>query len=160
MSKTIPLSKGKCTIVDDGDYEWLSQWKWCYLSSATGYAIRQERVQGKIKGVLMHRAILDVPQGMYTDHINHDGLDNQRANLRICTPSENKAHSRKYKNNKSGYMGVHRDKDRGKWTAQINSNHYLGRFDDPMKAARAYDKAALELHGEFATLNFPSDLGA
>jgi len=159
MSKKIPLTQGKFAIVDDEDYEWLSQWKWAYHPTGTGYAIRFIQVAGKQKGVLMHRMILDVPHDMETDHINHNGLDNRRTNLRICSHAENMANKRKYKNNTSGYIGVYWDKERGQWRAQIQGHGiHLGRFNDVKEAARAYDRAASELHGEFALLNLPDRL--
>ena len=156
--KEIPLSKGKVAIVDNEDFEWLNQWKWHCLSP--GYAARHNRIcewHGKRKMVLMHREVLHTPEGMCTDHINGDKLDNRHENLRICDHSKNGANA-KARNGKSGYRGVCWHKQRKKWTASIRFNYktnYLGLFVNLIDAAKAYDKKAKELFGEFANLNFP-----
>lgn len=87
MTKEIQLTQGKVTLVDDEDYEWLSQWKWCAKDGRNGnfYAFRAS----KNKSTYMHRLILDTPKGKVTDHINGNGLDNRRINLRICSYREN-----------------------------------------------------------------------
>ncbi|MCK5643692.1 MAG: HNH endonuclease, partial [Gammaproteobacteria bacterium] len=91
------------------------------------------------------------------DHANRNRLDNRKENLRQCTPSQNKWNIGKRGNNTSGYKGVCWKKDKQKWVACIRKDHkvtWLGHFKDKIKAAKAYDKAALELHGQFAVLNF------
>lgn len=89
--RLIPLSgkrgKGKSAIVDADMHEILSQWRW-HLH-VEGYASRGERRDGKLKSILMHRSIAETPVGMWTDHINHNRLDNRRKNLRACTAQEN-----------------------------------------------------------------------
>ena len=106
----------------------------------------------------MHRLILDAPDGAQVDHIDHDSLNNQRSNLRLCTCSENQRNRRgRPKNNTSGYIGVAWYRRCGRWGSQIwvnGKDHWLGLFDDPAEAARVRDAAAKRLHGEFATLNF------
>lgn len=157
MSKIITLTKGKETIVDDEDLEWLSQWKWLYHGQ--GYAARHIWVcggRGKQITVLMHREVLHTPEGMYTDHINGNKLDNRKENLRICDHSQNGANT-KTRGNKSGYKGVCWHKQCKKWCACIKQNYkkyYLGLFFDPVEAAKVYDKKAKELFGEFAKTNF------
>lgn len=149
--KQIELTKGQVAIVDDDDYEWLSQQKWCY---SKGYAIRMSsRKLGKQMGIHMHREILGTPDGMETDHINGDRLDNRKANLRICNHSQNEANQGKLSNNTSGRKGVCWDKNRQKWLAQIQVNYKqinLGCFTDIEDAAHTYEKAAIEYFGEFA----------
>ena len=151
--RTIPLTQGQSTIVDDADYEALSQHKW-YANKVrnTWYAAR---AIGSNK-VLMHREILRVPKGMETDHKNHDGLDNRRQNLSICTTAQNQQNM-KYSGNKnktSRFKGVYFQA--GKWAVQIKHQgtiYPLGRFAIEEDAARAYDKKARELWGDFAYLN-------
>jgi hypothetical protein len=151
--KEIILTQGKVAIVDDDDYEWLNRLKWRYN---TGYAGRTIGSRKNQKSVYMHRLILQVPDGLETDHINHDTLDNRKENLRICTRSENNC-NRANKRNTSGFHGVHFNKEYKEWYATIMVNRlkkYLGNFKTAEEAARAYDKAARELHREFANLNF------
>jgi hypothetical protein len=103
----------------------------------------------------LHRLIMDPPKGVHIDHINGNGLDNRKCNLRMCTKSDNAKNRKLNKNNTSGFKGVSPTISRKlPWVAQI-SGRYLGRFDDVIEAAKAYDEAAKELHGEFANLNFP-----
>lgn len=92
------------------------------------------------------------------DHINHNTLDNQKSNLRVATRSQNCANRRKFKNNKSGYIGVIWHKHIQRYQAYISKDKkitHLGSFDDPIKAAQVRDAKAKELFGEFAKLNFP-----
>ena len=106
----------------------------------------------------LHRLIADTPKGMYTDHINGDTLDNRKQNLRICTIAENGRNRRKNKNNTSGFKGVCWRKDDKTWHARIQHNKkliHIGYFKDKEEAAKAYDRKAIELFGEFAKLNFP-----
>ena len=106
----------------------------------------------------LHRLVADTPKGMDTDHINGDGLDNRKQNLRICTHAENMCNRRLGKNNKSGFKGVNWRKDDKTWHAQIRHNKkkiHIGYFKDKEEAAKAYDRKAIELQGEFAWLNFP-----
>jgi len=107
----------------------------------------------------MHRHILYVPEGFVIDHINRNGLDNRKANLRPATVAQNAQNAVKRKN-RSGYKGVWLAKDKRKWRAAIwhnNKREYLGYFNSPRQAAKAYDTAAKKHHGEFAALNFPSE---
>lgn len=136
-------------LVDDEDFEWLNQWKW-HISNE--YATRQE----KRKNILLHRIILNTPQGMYTDHINGNGLDNRRNNLRVCTRSENQMNRKLQKNNTSGYKGISWNKRKERWAVRIYLNSegfFLGYFNNKIKAATAYNQKAKELFGEFARLN-------
>ena len=103
----------------------------------------------------MHRAIMEITSKLQTDHINGNGLDNRRKNLRVCTHQENVINSRKQKNNTSGYKGVGWEKRRKKWIARITKsgkNKYLGQFDTAKQAYAAYCEAAKELHKDFARL--------
>ena len=103
---------------------------------------------------------MNPPKGMVIDHINHNGLDNRRENLRICTNAENQRNRGKQKNNTSGYKGVDWRKDHKKWRARINKDNktiHIGYYNIIEEAARAYDAKAKELHGKYAQLNFPEE---
>lgn len=107
----------------------------------------------------MHREIIKVDDGKFVDHINHNGLDNRKANLRPATQTENNRNRRKARRKKFGskYKGICWNKNEKRWTARIMYNRkskYIGIFDDEIVAAKAYDRAAKKHHGEFAALNF------
>lgn len=151
--KEIKLTQGKVAIVDDADFEWLSQWKWHFHHS--GYAARtgSRPVQRTIH---MHREVNQTPDGLSTDHINGNKLDNRRENLRSCTRAENNRNIGKLANNKSGYKGVHWLKRGRRWQAQTTvagKRVHLGVFDSAQEAAVAYDAFVLQEHGKFARPN-------
>jgi len=153
--KKIKLTQGYFAKVDDSDFELLNEYKWSLLKSHTNhfYARRSSLVNGKV--ILMHRLLLNYPT--CSDHINGDGLDNQRHNLRECTFRENQGNRRKLGEFTSVYKGVYWEKCRKKWRAKITkgmSPFHIGYFDNEMDAAKAYDKVALEYFGEFANINF------
>jgi hypothetical protein len=160
MTKQISLTQGQVAIVDDWWFEELNQHKWNAQwrpDIKSFYAVRNSsRLFGKQAKIFMHVAIAGTPNGMCTDHINHNTLDNRSENLRVCTSHQNAYNKRKHIDNTSGYKGV-RMKAK-KWEAHIGDHgrdYYLGRYSSPEEAARAYDEAAKRLHGEFASLNFP-----
>lgn len=151
--KEIKLTQGKTAKVDDEDYEWLSQWKWYY---AKGYAARYDITKSS-KTLYMHREIMKCPDNIQVDHINLDRSDNRKENLRTCTNKENTRNSGKQRNNTSGYNGVTFRKDNNKWRARIKVDGkiiHLGDFNEKHSAAEAYDRAAIEYYGNFATTNF------
>lgn len=150
----IALTQGYLALVDADDFEWLNQYKWTALvTGGNVYAIRNEK--GKV--ILMHREIMQPPKGMVVDHIDGHGWNNLRLNLRTCTRRQNLCNTRP-RGGRSQYKGVRYEKRREKWIAEIThkgKKHYLGAFDDEIEAAKAYDRKAVELFGEFARLNFP-----
>lgn len=160
MSIEIPLTRGKIAVIDDEDFDLVSGYKW-YANNSSGnkfYAMADTpRKDGKRgQRLYMHRLILGLTDKCaHTDHIDRDGLNNRRSNLRICTNSENQRNRGILVNNTSGYKGVSRWTGRGKgeWQAQImvdGKGRHLGLFTSKEDAYAAYCKAAKELHGEFA----------
>jgi hypothetical protein len=154
--KEIQLTQGKVAQVDDEDYEWLNQWKWTYKKSLhTGYAYRHGP-RPVMKTIRMHRFILQASENIEVDHIDCNGLNNQRNNLRICNRSENLCNQRCRIDNTSGYKGVSWNKHFQKWEAYIIKNgikKFLGLFSVREEAAQAYNLAAIIYHGRFARQN-------
>jgi hypothetical protein len=159
MPREIPLTKGAVAIVDDADYERMTTHRWCLTSS--GYARRSiNPARGKpYQHEFMHRVIAGAPKGTVVDHINGNKLDNRRENLRICSAAENRWNRPKPQcASRSQYKGVHFIPTSDRWRAAIyvkHKKHNLGTFATELDAAQAYDRAAKELHGQFAVLNFP-----
>ena len=156
--KMIPLrgkyGAGLFALVDDDYFLELSAFKWCVLRC--GYPVRATWKNGVHRLMLIHRQILNVPLGAIIDHKNGNKLDNRRENLRVCTHQQNIYNCKRSKNNKTGFTGVCWDKSRNKFTAYISNNYahiHLGRFDNAIDAAKAYNSKAIELFGEFANLN-------
>ena len=151
----IPLTQNKVALVDRADFEWLSQYKWYAAKIGRRfYACRQE----KGRTILMHREIMQAPKGMVVDHRKFNTLDNRRKYLRTCTQAQNVC-NRRPRDNQSGFTGVHPQGD--KWYAVVEHNgkqYYVRDFLDPAEAARARDRLALRLFGEFAWLNFPDEI--
>lgn len=154
--KLIALSNGGFVKVDDQDYDALNRWTW---RQEHGYAVRGERPnggeqRGKYRQIRMHRVIIGAPSGIDVDHRDLDELNNQRHNLRLADPTQSTANRRCCCDNSIGLKGV-----------RTVGMHYkamirgygkirdLGPFRNPADAARAYDRAAIELFGEFARTN-------
>jgi hypothetical protein len=164
----VSLSQGMVAIVDPCDIDFVAQWRWFYFSgsnrSLTGYAVRNRRVgdPGHKGVVYMHRELMGAAKGLVVDHINGNGLDNRRVNLRIATHRQNCRNRRgAERNSTSEYLGVSWHKRAHKWAAFICERRnrrcvstYLGVFNSEAEAARAYDAEALLRFGRFASLNF------
>ena len=164
----IPLSSGTFAIVDNNDYDWLSEFKWsAAVLRHTAYAYRSVRNDsGKRTTLLMHRAIFErhygkIPEGLFVDHRDRNGINNRISNLRLCTHSQNMANGIKHKDAKTSlYKGVSFKLNQGLWQAQIGVNGCgirLGTFSDEISAAKAYDRAAQMYFGEFSNINFPQE---
>jgi hypothetical protein len=157
--KLIPLTQGQFAIVDNQDYDWLNQWKWhAQKGKTTYYATRVDYSNGKKnrKLIFMHKVILGIGPEITGDHIDRNGLNNRRSNLRKATHSQNMCNRISFKASSSKYKGVGIHKSTNKWAAYIRKNNvqkHLGLFDTEEEAAIAYNEAALTLHGEFALLN-------
>jgi hypothetical protein len=161
--KEIELTQCYKTIVDDEDFEYLSQWKWCARVKPDGrvLAVRAERIKGTSdskRNFQMHRVITKAPDGLVVDHINGNPLDNRKENLRLCTIQQNSMNRKTQLSSKfrSQYKGVGWCKIRKKYFARVylNGKAYMaGRYDTEIEAALAYNKKALDLHGEYAKLN-------
>ncbi len=162
----IPLTKGYTAIVSPEDIDLLN-FKW-YAETKQGvwktqYARRSISNGDNVKRKeFMHRAVMrrvmgrDLLSSEFIDHINGDGLDNRRENLRLASHTENNQNRRINRNNTSGYKGVYWNKNEGKWRARIMAHgkrHVLGQFVSIIDAAKAYNDAALKYYGEFADLN-------
>jgi len=156
-TRTIPLTQGRVAVVDAADFEMLSHWNW--HSDAGRYPARTTHVKGTRSSQRMHRTIMLPGPGQEVDHINGDGLDNRRANLRLCTRTQNNGNQRKARG-VSQYKGVYRNNRHQMWVAHIGvkgQRVYLGEYAREEDAARAYDDAARTTFGEFALTNFPGD---
>lgn len=160
----IALTQNQIAVISACDYDWLMQWNWCAHwnpHQRRFYAVRGQGFGPTYKLIHMHRFIMGMPV-QKVDHINHDGLNNRRENLRTADNSQSQANRSKPRNNKSGYKGVHQRRDTGKFVAAIayrNIGYKIGEFVTAIEAAVAYDLKAIELHGEFALLNFPRPTG-
>lgn len=162
--KTIPLTKGYFTKVDNDDYKKFAKYRWYALTDCRNNlyvrAMRSVQKNNKVYNIHLSREIMNAPKGMDVDHINGDKLDNQKSNLRICTHSENMKNRKRGKNNTSGYKGVSFHKNGNKWRAYIKINgkpKTIGYYDSSKDAAIAYAIAYNEYakiyYGEFALLN-------
>lgn len=163
--KKIKLTQGKFALVDDENFEWLSKWKW-YVS--VGYAVRCVKIpktqtsKRSTKSVLMHREIMNTPRKMYTDHKDGNRLNNQKSNLRVCTPTQNISNSKKHSNGKSSkftskFKGVFVYRERYRSHIRLSGKRIVRSFpytpEGEIQAAKWYNEQAQKHHGEFALIN-------
>lgn len=162
--KTIQLTQGMIAIVDDEDYDRLSQHKW--QAGRNGRSWTARKLQGRREGegnrqaIWMSRDIMKAPKGLQVDHIHHDDgvIDNRKENLRLATQQQNSQNRRQRVSSKTKLKGVRRSNRSVRWKAVIEIKGKkvpLGLFEDEIDAACAYDAAARILYGEFAHTNFP-----
>lgn len=147
-TRLIPLGKGMFAKVDADLYDYLNQWNWHVIK---GYALRFDKRQR----IYMHHLVLPIPDGKQTDHINRDGLDNRRKNLRPATKQQNQGNRWKCSFAKtSQFKGVHRSRNLFYASGKENGQQrYLGAFASEIDAAKAYNRWAAKHFGEFALLN-------
>jgi len=159
--KTIRLTQNQVAFVDDSDYEFLSQWRWCAVwmkCTRSYYAVRRARIyEGHQNGtrIWMHRQILGLAPGdkRQGDHANRHTLDNQRSNLRVATREQQSANQRLSRDSRTGLKGVTWHKGQGIYHARIRVARkliHLGQFTGKHEAHAAYCTAAIKYFGEFA----------
>ena len=158
------MSQPRYALGDPEDYEELKVYEWFVSTKGTCFYATRKYPTGKAGKYFlktMHREIIDPGKGMLIDHINRNGMDNRRANIRPATYSQNSYNRNKHSRpSTSKYKGVSRRKQKKKWNARITvegKQKWLGSFEDEIEAAKAYDRAAKKYHGEFASLNFPGN---
>lgn len=159
----VAVGRAHAALVDAADLALVEGHRWHLLRGHNG------KLYAYASGTLyMHRLIAGTQPGYETDHINGDGLDNRRSNLRSATASQNRANMGKPRRPRgatpsSAYKGVSWDRSRGRWQAKIQvagQHRNLGRYDDEAQAARAYDAAAVAAWGDFAAVNFATAAAA
>lgn len=157
----LPLSQGKVAVIDFDDFEKVRPYKW-HLSKSQNNLYARHNFSNDAGYLILHRFLLDAPDNMDVDPRDGDGLNNRRNNIRLCTPSQNaQARQRKRPSMTSSFRGVFWDKHKAHkaaWTARLRfngKNIHCGSFKKEEDAARAYDKKAIELFGEWASPNFP-----
>lgn len=159
MIAELPLVRGGVAIIDEADLPLVGSRAWTLSparSPSTSYVVASTTLNGETTVPRLHRVILGAKPGQSVDHINGNGLDNRRSNLRICTHAENMRNRRRNYNNKSGYKGVTPDRN-GRYRVNIGIDGKfiaLGCYASPEEGAWAYDRAAVEHFGPFARLNF------
>ena len=159
----IPLTRGQFAMIDIGDYEWLSQWKWHarFRSDKKSYYVSRQSQRdgsGKQHTIRMHRQIMSTPIAWHTDHEDGNGLNNRRYNLRKCTSSQNSCNRKMSITNTTGRKGVFWRPKMGKWVAMIGIRRkriYLGIFSSIEAASAAYRTAAGKYHGAFNSKDDP-----
>lgn len=161
----IELTRGQIALIDPEDYVRLAGYRWMAQRSEQGvwYAVRTVHTGTTSTSEHMHRVIMDAPRDKDVDHVNGNGLDNRKSNLRLVDDSVNQQNRHRMSLNTSGYRGVTWDKQSKKWRAGIKKtgkSYHLGLHTTREDAARAYDDGARRLYGPKAWTNFPTEVAA
>ena len=155
--KEIKLTRGQVAIVDAEDYDELMKYEWCASPYDRGYYAIRGGKKGEKRTIRMHRQILGLTdRSVHVDHVNNNGLDNRRCNIRKCTPSENMRNKRASRGSISKYVGVSYRSDRDRWVSTIAINGksiHGGYFKTEIEAALDRDKLAVKHFGDFAFIN-------
>lgn len=155
----IPLTQGEFAIIDPEDFDRVSKLTWHLLDQKiiSKYAITNIKINGKNTTMRMHRFIMNAHESIKYDHINGNGLDNRKSNLRVCTPSQNTMNAPPQRNGTSKFKGVFWDNQKNKWACKIKFNGksiHIGFYNNEIDAAKAYDLNAIEYFKNFARPNF------
>lgn len=157
MKREISLTRGKKALVDEEDYKFLSQWSWSAVPGNSGVWYAKRAVKASPKTIAMHREVILAGPCDIVDHIDGNGLNNVRANLRFVTAAESAINTRKAVGKfTSNFKGVSWDSRSKRWRVQIRIDGRktsIGHFDCEIKAADAYNLAAVKFHGNIAVLN-------
>ena len=160
--RRIRMAQPRYAKVDPADYKRLRKYEWfAEKGTRNFYAVRRanDPKRSKFAVIYMHRELIEVGDGLLIDHVNQNSMDNRKANLRGATRAQNLRNRKKFSNSSgSKYKGIYRRKNYRKWLARITFEKktiHLGCFRDEIEAAKAYDRAAMKYHKEFACLNFP-----
>jgi hypothetical protein len=161
---SIPLTQGKFALIDEGDYDLVSQYRWQVKRTPSGKLYAQtslpRRHPSGLRTLPLHRLILSAPVGIDVDHENGDGLDNRRSNIRLATRSQNAINRDKPPGGTSRFKGVRLIAKSGRWRASIckqGRQIHIGNFRCEVEAAKRYDEVARQLYGPFARVNFPDE---
>lgn len=149
----VTLTKGMEAVIDAADADLVGQWNWRaqHKGGATFYAVREVGKRSERKTIHLHRLLMGFPDGLEVDHIDCNGLNNRRSNLRAATRGQNARNVTIRGLNKTGFKGVGKTRN-GRFTAQIKFRgraYHLGTFDTPQEAHNAYAEASKKLHGEY-----------
>ncbi len=151
--REIALSQGKKMLIADQDYDLVSRYRWSWFKHRNTYYAQTD--MGNKRRILAHRLILGPTSKQFVDHVDFNGLNNIRSNLRLCSWPQNCQHASCRRDNSSGYRGVHKLAKGFVARIRVNGKRlYLGYFPSALAAAKAYDNAAKQYHGEYASLNF------
>ena len=162
MARCLKLTKGKTAIVDDEDYYWVSQWNWCAVELSGIWYAKRSKKKGVLRNcesyeIYLHRVVTrTIDKELVVDHLDSDGLNNQKSNLRVCTLAENNSHTSSHRDSSSKFLGVSYDAARNKWKVSLRCKGRTvlnKRFNTETEAALAYNDAARRYLGNNVNFN-------